>query len=134
MTSEQPDWYLRHHDLAVHGPYTLAALLVGARIGNIAVDSEVRHVRHTRGQWVHASRVKPIAEVLAAAKVEPVSPPVTSPSVQVATSSDDFSLNSIRNPLGRKQLNVPATFAGAFMALFDFRFKYFITPWIIKLQ
>lgn len=120
------DWYLRHRDRIEHGPYSPADLAAAAAQGNITVETEVRHAVHTQNKWVKALRVRFVAEALP-------KPPKTTP-------SDEFrELESLgdqqRNTRLRRMSNrptIPSTWLGAFAAIFDFRFRYFVTPYIIR--
>lgn len=78
-------WHLRHHDLIEHGPYRIDDLIEAGRVGNIVDSTEVRHPKHTRGKWIRATRVVPIAQAMQPPKVsavEPESPPVAPPLVE----------------------------------------------------
>ncbi len=225
MSEADSDWYLRHRDGVQHGPFRLADIVSAAASGNVASDTAVRHVVHTRDQWVLAVRVQPIAQAMpsstdgpestppaasAPAAAAPISPPATKPlsplprkrravretpaspnpqgtspkrsvfqrsgvqddPVQNAPAKDDpvrgvpdqgsaiqraatptVSTASAQTPapvagnvseatldpvpairsLREHNFPVPKTFLDAAAALFDFRFRHFITPWIIKI-
>ena len=46
----------------------------------------------------------------------------------------EFELGRSRTrPTGSRPLIVPESFGGAVAALFDFRFRYFVTPWIVTI-
>jgi hypothetical protein len=131
----EPLWYLRHYDGKEHGPFSLEQLIEAAKAGNIASDSEVSHAKHTKGQWVNANRVKLIGAALAG-NVAPESPPIEQGGQQESENVAFPEINSVearRHPRRqRMKLEVPSTLGAAFFAVFDFRFRYFVTPWIIR--
>jgi len=213
MSEQKSGWSLKHRDNIEYGPFELEDLISAARAGNIAIDTMLRHSKHTRNQWIVATRVANIAQALSeavptsetqqattshnsstpaasnnpasetipvhqptpagAAADTPTPPPTsTSASAQTPTPKSIFrrsrrrSANqseaqttklskntekpqrtdnqtpadnsskqqdlSIRN-WQEDGLLVPRTLPDAFFAFFDFKFRYFITPWIVKL-
>ena len=148
MSDTSGGWFLTHGDGEVHGPFDLAALLEAARRGNIASETQLRHFTHTRDQWLPANRIRPIAEVLS--ERQPVAAtPTPKPAPQLSRTPTQpikatnrpaevaadlkVDVETPRSVIGRRALTVPETFGAAFLALFDFRFRYFITPWIVKI-
>ncbi len=139
MSVGSQGWFLRHHDGIEHGPFEIANLVEAARQGNIADDTEVRHDKHTKGKWILATRVSVISAAMPL-QLQPISPPVAVPS-RVATPGPDLPNESPvvfaaanKHGVSGQGMRVPKDVASAAMALFDFRFRYFITPWIVKLQ
>lgn len=154
-------WYLKHRDGVEHGPFRLADLVAAAKASNIAHDTAVRHEMHTRSQWIFAPRIRHLAEVMTLATPTPSqsrrlaaplpSPPRTAqtsatiakqhPSRDEPTSSGESvssgepvleATPNVRT-LPEASITVPKTFVDAIVALFDFRFRRFVTPWIIKI-
>ncbi|MGI9468608.1 MAG: DUF4282 domain-containing protein [Rubripirellula sp.] len=201
MSEQESGWSLKHRDNIEHGPFELEDLITAARTGNIATDTMLRHSKHTRNQWVIATRVANIAQALSqtvptsktrqtptshnttssAASNNPVSettpahqaknqdaaaqnsspppksifrrtrsssanPPNTpttklpEPTAEPEVTENQKSADgvseqrdlSIRN-WQEDNLLVPRTLPDAFFAFFDFKFRFFITPWIVKL-
>lgn len=211
MSEQKTGWSLKHRDNIEYGPFELEDLISAAQAGNIAIDTMLRHSKHTRNQWIVATRVANIAQALPEAVPTPVTqqappshnnstpaasnnptsgtipghqptpagaaadtpPPTSAPtSAQTPTPNSIFrrsrprSYNqseaqttqlsknteepqrtdnqtpadnsskqqdlSIRN-WQEDGLLVPRTLPDAFFAFFDFKFRYFITPWIVKL-
>lgn len=147
MSDTTGGWFLTHGDGDVHGPYTLAALVQAARLGNITDTTQVRHATHTKDEWLRAVRMRPIAEAIESTSGEPeASPAARSPGPSAArdptvddaetTASADVGV-AVRKPRrsgrAKNALIVPESFGGAMMALLDFRFRYFITPWIVSI-
>ena len=64
MSEADVGWLLRHRDGVQHGPFRLADLVEAAGKGNVAADTCVRHEVHTRGQWIVAARLQPIASAM----------------------------------------------------------------------
>lgn len=187
MSEADSGWYLRHRDGVEHGPFRLADIVTAAEAGNVADDTSVRHAAHTRGEWVVAPRVQPIATAMsrsaapaspaAAQSAAPQPTPAANPSTSAAggTTKSAFRRPSTQPPsalpgsapyrptragdparagdssaatqpdpapatkptqnvrIYNQTFPVPKRFLDAAMALFDFRFRYFITPWIIKI-
>ena len=199
MSKKESGWSLKHRDNIEHGPFELEDLLTAARSGNIATDTMLRHSKHTRDQWIIATRVANIAQVLPqtvpisetqrVAKSQnttastaltkptretlPTHPPTpadTSPPASSAKSIFQRTLPRGANQAGTPNTNspentgkshlaenqvpaksssikrgisirnwqedkllVPRTLPDAFFALFDLKFRFFITPWIVKL-
>ena len=147
MSDTTGGWFLTHGDGDVHGPYTLAALVQAARLGNITDTTQVRHATHTKDEWLRAVRMRPIAEAMESTSGEPESSsaaesPGTDASRNAAGDDAETTANAdvgveVRKPrrFGRAKsaLIVPESFGGAVVALFDFRFRYFITPWIVSI-
>jgi hypothetical protein len=147
MSDTTGGWFLTHGDGDVHGPYTLAALVQAARLGNITDTTQVRHATHTKDQWLRAVRMRPIAEAIESTSGESESSPeARSPGPAAArdpaTDDAETAANSdvgvaVRKPRrsgrAKSALIVPESFGGAMVALFDFRFRYFITPWIVSI-
>jgi hypothetical protein len=144
-------WYIRHHDKVEHGPYSLDVLVKAATEGSIATDTEVMHGKHTGGRWILAMRIRPIASVMPLNDSSTAPPPLqpegnpqpdNSPT-SIQPQSDQTSVpavapvavadHSTRRHRKRPPLTVPKSLSAALLALFDFRFQYFITPWIIKI-
>lgn len=152
MTSAatEPAWYLRHNDGNIHGPFSLEQLIRAAAQGNVAADTEVRHQKHTQNRWILASRIRQIAGAMSsAAPHEPppiddgpktVQPPAGWPrdpqpaEQSTADKPDKFAIEAVPRHQSRRQMIVPATLGAAFFAIFDFRFRYFVTPWIVRAQ
>jgi len=181
MSEADSGWYLRHRDGVEHGPFRLADIVIAAEAGNVADDTTVRHAAHTRGEWVVAPRVQPIATAMsrrgAAADSPPSQPNPSAATAESSAAAASPSKSAFRRPRAQPpsalpgsapyrttRANEPATssepeptaptkpakptqnvriynqtfpvpkrFLDAAMALFDFRFRYFITPWIIKI-
>ncbi len=147
MSDTSGGWFLTHGDGGVHGPYTLAALVQAARLGNITDTTQVRHATHTKDEWLRAVRMRPIAEAMDISTQEPDSSaeaPTGQPVAAGQSPADDPEpaassdvgvevRRSRRLGRGRSTLIVPETFGGALLALVDIRFRYFITPWIVSL-
>tara|TARA_B110000495_G_C22998468_1_gene588979 strand:+ start:865 stop:1701 length:837 start_codon:yes stop_codon:yes gene_type:complete len=171
MSEQESGWFLKHRDGIEHGPFFMPDLVSAAQSGNIATDTTLRHARHTRDQWVLATRVAVIAQLLSpAAPVQPAPNPATptptppqpkktifrpdaarvTPATGTGTSQSTVAQRATAAPVENERdtgshqqtpriravredaLIVPRTFPDAFCALFDFRFRFFITPWIIK--
>jgi len=138
MTNETPAWHLRHFDGVEHGPYMFASIIDAAAQGNVADDTEVRHPVHTNGEWIKAKRIKKIAESCSSSVEAPPSEDATAfdstPPPMPDVNADDFvKVAPKQRSNHRKKMIVPETFWKAFLALFDFRFQYYVTPWIIKI-
>lgn len=187
MAESDSGWFLRHRDGVEHGPFRLADLVSAAEAGNVADDTSIRHETHTRGQWVLAPRVQPIATAMsrraaslsgkASASTAPAGTPPSSgqsqgpgtaptpsaapksafrrPRMQppsalpgaapyrsprpsesaVPSESESSSETTATHPVRiyNQTFPVPKRFLDAALTLFDFRFRYFITPWIIKI-
>ena len=162
MTDVEAAWYLRHRDGVEHGPFQFADIVAAAKLGNIADDTCVRHEVKTLGQWVFAPRVQPIADVMtkaiprpgparptivpakvAAAKTPAQAAAITKHATASAASvTAPVSLNvgdsnaeaiPIVRPSREQGYPVPRTFVDACIALLDFRFRSFVTPWIVKI-
>ncbi len=138
MSNGGQDWYLRHRDQVEHGPFELATLVDAARRGDIAEDTEVRHEKHTRGTWVLATRVSAISKAMPT-NLQPISPPALPdqapeirPEPSVFIRSEAPAVVEPRS--SRQSMKVPKNLTSAFFAIFDFRFRYFITPWIVRIQ
>ena len=207
MSEQKPGWSLKHRDNIEYGPFELEDLISAARAGNIANDTMLRHSKHTRNQWIVATRVANIAQALSeavptsetqqattshnnstpaasnnptsgtipvhqptpagVAADTPASAPAQNPTqksifrrsrprnanqseaqttkqsknteepqrIDNQTPADNSSKQqdlSIRN-WQEDGLLVPRTLPDAFFAFFDFKFRYFITPWIVKI-
>jgi hypothetical protein len=126
-------WMVRHHDKVEHGPFTLVALIDAARRGNFAEDTEVMNPRHTRGQWILATRVKQIREAMEAfeASKPPVAPQNPVDSQVEAAAESSIVVEQSRTTRSRRS-PVPEDLVSALLAFFDFRFRYFVTPWIVR--
>lgn len=141
MSTANDQWYIRHFDGVVHGPYSLDSLVDGARADNVAADSVVMHAQHTKGQWIQASQVQRILTAMNAANGEPsIQPRASRPKAASnkvgagASPGAEVNVKAVRRSYGRRDMIVPKSLTEAFFALFDFRFKYFITPWIVRMQ
>tara|TARA_Y100000385_G_scaffold285193_1_gene344662 strand:- start:4 stop:903 length:900 start_codon:yes stop_codon:yes gene_type:complete len=199
MSEQKSGWSLKHRDNIEYGPFELEDLISAARAGNIAIDTMLRHSKHTRNQWIVATRVANIAQALSeavptsktqqattshnsstpAASNNPTSgtipahqptpagaaaAPPTPKSIfrrsrprsanQSEAQTTKLSKNTEKSQRTDNQtpadnsskqqdlsirnwqedgLLVPRTLPDAFFAFFDFKFRYFITPWIVKL-
>ena len=157
MTDAETGWYLRHRDGVEHGPFRFADIIAAAKLGNIASDTCVRHEAQTLGQWVLAPRVQSIAEVMTKVAPRQVAARTARPSSQasavtrrasssnlpavsasepaaIAAESDSkVELTPIVRTYREQGYPVPKTFVDACIALFDFRFRSFVTPWIVKI-
>jgi hypothetical protein len=147
MSDTTGGWFLTHGDGDVHGPYTLAALVQAARLGNITDTTQVRHATHTKDEWLRAARMRPIAAAMESTSGDAESSPAASSPEPAATgnstaadaeaaSNADVGME-VRKPRrpgrAKSALIVPESLGGAMVALFDFRFRYFITPWIVSI-
>ena len=74
-------WYVRHHDRQVHGPFSTKAIVDAVRSGNITVESELRHDRQTKGEWLPAGRFAKLQELFAKPAAVPPPPPQSTPAV-----------------------------------------------------
>ncbi len=222
MTDASNGWFLTHGGDEVHGPFTLAALIDAAKQGNVIPATMVRHEEHTKGTWLPAGRIRPIAEALntentknagaqnpaaqggqppnqqssqptktaaqqpapqqpaqappaqqapvqqapvqqAPAQTQapapqpapftpaPAQPTYTQPAPTQSVPEQPAPIQSVQpqafagptapstvietQPVGRRGdiLTVPTTFGAAVVGFFDFRFRYFVTPWIVKI-
>ncbi|QDT02215.1 hypothetical protein K227x_05870 [Rubripirellula lacrimiformis] len=131
------DWFLRHNDGEVHGPFTLQQLIDAALVGSVAFDTEVMSERHTSGRWILASRIKQIAAAMASMNVPQAPPAEPRPAGNRESDGqpdvDSFHVKTVDRPRHAPMI-VPSTIGAAFFAIFDFRFRYYITPWIIRIQ
>ena len=139
-TTDDAAWMIRHHDGQVHGPYSLQALVDAAHAGNIAEDSQVNHSTHTRGQWIAANRVRPIAAAMQTRKT--ISHPINDsnrepdPIDRGENDPPGVAVQTEEHPRRRRtdfRSNVPTTLLNACWGLIDFRFRTFVTPWIIRI-
>ncbi|MCC9644992.1 DUF4282 domain-containing protein [Rhodopirellula sp. JC740] len=112
----------------------MAVLIEAASRGDVAFDSEVKHEQHTRGQWILAKRVRQIREAMPASEPPPVNEVEPEEPVIDRETKPDFELNiNPGRPNGRRiKLAIPRNPVHAIAAVFDFRFRYFVTPIIIK--
>jgi hypothetical protein len=135
MSSVQ--WFLRHSDQVEHGPFELAAIIKAASLGNVAIDTEVRHERHTRGVWILATRVPTIRDAMnlqdESVRHPASTPPIFTPSNTIQ--GDAVNIQTVKKTVGvrSEEFRVPKDLTTAALALFDFRFRYYITPWIIRI-
>ena len=158
MNQSSDGWFLSHDREEVHGPFTLAALVEATRAGNVVPSTQLRHESHTGGQWLAATRIRPIAVLFAEladpgtsgsdsgsapAAVRNAPPRVAEPKEQdtarAAAADEAWETEPAISPAHRARPNiatlvVPDTLTSAMLALFDFRFRYFVTPWIIKIS
>ncbi|PHQ35176.1 DUF4282 domain-containing protein [Rhodopirellula bahusiensis] len=127
-------WLLRHHDKIEHGPFSLAVLVEAASRGDIVFDSEVKHDKHTEGQWILAKRVRQIREVMPASEPPPTSEPEPEEPIIDRETKPDFQLKIEPGRPGGKRIKlaIPRDPLSAFITIFDFRFNSFATPWIIR--
>ncbi len=58
------DWYLRHQDGVVHGPYKFSDIIQAASLGNIVDDTELSHPVYTKGRWVKALSIEQVREAM----------------------------------------------------------------------
>lgn len=74
--STEVQWYMRHHDNVVHGPYDFDAIEQAAALGRLGDGTQLRHSTGTADRWVDAGTVVDRKSPPAVSPIDQVSPPV----------------------------------------------------------
>ena len=129
MNGQEDQWYIQHHDGQTHGPYSLGDLIEGARLGNVTAETLVAHHSYTQGKWIAASRVRDLAAVF-----RPQQKGLPGVEAPKQAKPNQLSIKTKPKKTHHHGMKVPNTCVDACFAIFDFRFRYFITPWIVRIQ
>lgn len=80
-------WHMRNMDGVEYGPFTDAEVLAYASESRITRDSKLKHLKHTKGEWISAVEIPAIASRLQA---EPPPPPMPVQSPPIAKEPQTF--------------------------------------------
>ncbi len=129
--SKESEWRMRNQDGIEYGPYNWEHLLQFAKEGRIALTSELKNSIATNGNWIRAQRITVIAALIASQ-----TPPTSTVAVQSTIPTDTTLENSLFEAIGqagrRKPFSANSDNSNSFFDIFDWSFKRYAAPWVIR--